>query len=162
MRKVLLCAMSVVLALSAGCASSRLDELPGIKELTRLSGLRASDEERIAAVLNDVHRGMEARRIYKVLAHVSRNYHDAEGRDYEAMEAYLKEAFKNYREIRITRVVPRIVVKGNRARAIETFGTVAEPADPASDPPINLQGQVSVSLEKADGRWQIVEWGRML
>ena len=55
-----------------------------------------------------------------------------------------------------------IVVKGNRARAIETFGTVAEPADPASDPPINLQGQVSVSFEKADGRWQIVEWGRVL
>jgi len=160
--KRLLIGVAATLVLLAGCASSRLDELPGIKELSRLSGLRASDEEQVAAVLNDVHRGMEARKIYKVLAHVSRNYHDAEGRDYEAMQAYLKKAFKNYREIRITRVVPRIVVKGNRARAIETFGTVAEPADPASDLPINLQGQVSVSLEKADGRWLIVEWGRML
>ena len=69
---------------------------------------------------------------------------------------------KDYRAIRVTRVVPRILVQGVQARAVETFGTVAEPQDPSSEPPINMQGQVTVSLEKVGGQWQIVEWGSLL
>ena len=150
----------VVLAALTGCQKGT--NIPGLRELSELSGLAPSDEERIAAVLDDVHRGIEKAKIYKVLAHVSRQYHDEEGRDYAALEAHLNRLFKEYRVITITRVVPDIAVQGNRARAVETFGTRAEPANPKVDAPIDLQGQVTVYFEKTGGQWQIVEWGRML
>jgi hypothetical protein len=120
-----------------------------------------SDEEVIAAVLDNVQQGMQSRQVYKVLAYVSRNYHDAEGRDYAAMQEYLKDIFSLYREIRITRVPPRIEVNGYQAKAIETFGSTAEPFDPNKAPHLQLQGQVTVRLEKVDNRWLIVEWGNV-
>jgi hypothetical protein len=154
--------MGVALMLMAGCSTNLPVKVPGLTKLGQASGIKPSEEEQIAAVLEDVCRGMQARRIYKVLAHVSPNYHDGEGRNYAALEAYLNDIFKRYRNIRITRVPPRIVVQGDRARVVETFGTVAEPWDPATEPPIDLQGQVAVDLEKVPGDWQIVEWGSLL
>jgi len=154
--------MLAPLAFLAGCANTFGTGLPGLEQLGQASGLAPSDEEKIVAVLDDVHRGMQNRQIYKVLANVSRNYYDSEGRDYNALQADLGELFKKYREIRITRVTPKIQVQGDYARAIETFGTFAEPYDPTAEPPINLQGQVPVTLEKVGGRWQIVEWGSIL
>ena len=151
-----------ILVLAAGCQTSDIAKTPGIKKLGEMTGLTASDEEQIVAVLDDVQRGMQSRSIFKVLAHVSRSYHDEEGRDYAALEAYLNSIFKNYRELQIRRVPPRISVEGDQARAVETFGTMAEPQNPKLEPPVNLQGQVSVFLAKVGGQWQIVEWGRIL
>ncbi|MCX5758696.1 MAG: hypothetical protein NTU83_09370 [Candidatus Hydrogenedentes bacterium] len=137
--------------------------IPGLQKLGEASGIKRTDDEQIAGVMDDVALGMQSRRIYKVLAHVSRTYHDAEGRDYTKLEEYLNEIFRVYRTIRITRVVPRITIEeGVRARAVETFGTVAEPLEPNLEPPINLQGQVVVNLVKVGGEWQIVEWGSIL
>jgi len=121
-------------------------------------GSKLSDSEQIAFVLDDAHRGMETRRIYKVMAHVSRSYRDQEGRDYESMQAYLTDFFDRYPDIRITRARPRIIIRGNQAEAIETFGTRAEASD-ESDIDIHLQGQVTVYLRKENGVWKIVEWG---
>jgi hypothetical protein len=112
-------------------------------------------------MLSDVHQGLQTRRIYKVLAHISRNYTDPEGRDYNALQSYLSDLFRNYREIRITRVPPRVFVQGDRARVIETFGTRAEPFKPDSYPPINLQGQVNIYLEKTSDGWMITEWSKV-
>ncbi len=137
----------------AGCNTVAVD-LP-------MLGSKASEEEQIAAILNDVHKGMESRRIYKVLAHVSSNYYDGAGRNYEGIRAYLSDIMRKYRDIRITRARPRILVQGNRARAIEAFGTIAEPFSISEAQPINLQGQVSVYLEKENGVWKIVEWGEL-
>jgi hypothetical protein len=120
---------------------------------------KMSDEEQVAFVLDDVWQGMQTGRVYKVLAHVSSSYLDQEGRDYEAMQEYLAQLFRSYSEIKITRTQPKILVIDNRARAVETFGTVAKPKDAKKDPPINLQGQVTVYLERAGDAWQIVEWG---
>jgi len=154
--------LGVFSACCAGCANMIGGQIPLLDDLGQASGLAATDEEKIVAVLDDVQRGMQNRQIYKVLAHVSRNYYDSEGRDYQQLQEDLAELFKKYREIRITRVTPRVQVVGDYARAIETFGTFAEPNDPAVEPPINLQGQVAVTLEKVGGRWQIVEWGSLL
>ncbi|MCL4693492.1 MAG: hypothetical protein KJ060_13405 [Candidatus Hydrogenedentes bacterium] len=143
----------------AGCGRELPVEIP---EIPGLTGPRMSDEEQIVEVLNDVHRGMQSRKIYKVLAHVSRSYADAEGRDYNAMQQYLNDLFKGYKEITITRVQPQVYVEGNQARAVETFGTRAEPFNANENPPIILQGQMNVYLEKIGNTWQIVEWGRML
>jgi hypothetical protein len=163
MRRWLLVALVVSPLLLAGCQSATpLKVRPALDRLGQMTGLNPSDEEQIAGVLDDVCRGMQARQIYKVLAHVAQSYHDEEGRDYAAVETYLNEAFRNYRTIRITRVVPRITVQDDRARAIETFGTVAEPQDPQREPPINLQGQVTVDLVKVGGEWRIVQWGKIL
>ena len=122
---------------------------------------KVSDAELVAAVLDDVHQGMQERRVYRVLAHVSRNYHDDEGRGYADIQEYLSRVFSLYKDLRITRVQPEIVVRGYEAKAIETFGTIAEPLDPDKAPPIQLQGQVAVFLEKIDNRWLIVEWGNV-
>lgn len=142
-----------------GCGRELPVEIP---EIPGLTGPRLSDEEQILGVLDDVHRGMQSRKIYKVLAHVSRSYADAEGRDYNDMQTYLNELFKRYKEISITRVQPQVYVEGNRARAVETFGTRAEPFNSNENPPMVLQGQMNVYLEKTGNTWQIVEWGRML
>jgi hypothetical protein len=111
--------------------------------------------------MDDVHRGMQNREIYRVLAHVSRNYHDGEGRDYAAMQDYLKKTFSLYRELRITRVPPQIEVNGYQARVVETYGTVAEPFDASKVSHLQLQGQVVARLEKVDNRWLIVEWANV-
>lgn len=157
-------ALVCAIAFGAGCRSSDLPgKIPGLQKLGEASGITRSDDEQIAAVMDDVALGMQTRRIYKVLAHVSHTYHDTEGRDYAKLEEHLNEIFRKYRTIRITRVVPRITIEeGVRARAVETFGTMAEPLDPKSEPPINLQGQVTVKLVKVGGEWQIVEWGNIL
>lgn len=139
----------------AGCQQALPVDIPG------LPGSHLTDEEQIALVLDDVQTGMQTGKIYKILAHLSQSYHDDEGRDFEAMRDYISEILRAYREIKITRAPPRIVVQGERARAMETFGTVAEPLNPAEYPPINLQGQVPVYLERVSGTWYITEWGSL-
>lgn len=129
------------------------------QEIGQRTGLLASDEEKIILVLEDVQRGMEARRLYQVLAHVSRNYKDRDGRDYAALSRDLNTLMRNYRDIRITRTRPQIQVQGNRARVVDTFGTSAEAADPQAYPPVNLQGQVVILMQRHGDTWQIIEWG---
>lgn len=128
-------------------------------DMSRFTGTRISEEEKVALVLEDVRNGMENRRIYQVLANISKNYRDREGRDYEALRAHLNTIMGNYRSFRITRTPPRIKVQGNQARVVESFGSSAEPVNPDLHLPVNLQGQMVVLLEKNDGKWQIVEWG---
>lgn len=153
----ILAVVALLVPALTGCPRATLDlEVPGLADIT---GSRLSDEEQIARVLDDVHRGMESRRIYKVLAHVSKNYYDEEGRDYAAIQAYLNRLFSEYRDIRITRARPQVFVQGNRARALETFGTNAAGAGPGADRMLSLQGQVTVYFEKIGGTWQIVQWG---
>ena len=137
----------------SGCPNALPVSVPG------LGGAGQSDQEQIAAVLDDVHQGMQRRRIYRVLAHVSRAYQDEQGRDYEAIQAYLNEIFSAYRSIRIVRAQPKIYVQGDEATVIETFGTTAEPATTGDYPPLNLQGNVNVRLQQVDGRWLITQWG---
>lgn len=162
MRRACLIGLACVclLLVSAGCTGP-MSKVPGVKQLGKISGLTPSEEEQVASVLSDAARGMEARRVNQVLSHVSKNYHDAEGRDYAGMESYLNRVFKDYRELRITRVAPRVTVMGDRAQAVETFGMVAEPRDASVDPPVNLQGRVMVTLERVGGKWQILEWGSL-
>ena len=64
---VMLIALGVVLG---GCASGGVNlDIPG------LSG-KVSDEEQIARLLEDVHLGMETRKVSKIMRHVSPNYLD--------------------------------------------------------------------------------------
>lgn len=144
--------LAVSLFFIVGCQSDL--PIPGL-------GSKVTDEEKIAAVLDDVQRGMETGKIYKVLAHVSLRYHDAQGRDYEAMREYLGFIRHSYRNIRITRTPPRIVIDGDHARALEAFGTIAESQDPAAAPPVNVQGQVTVYFVREEGEWKILEWGAL-
>ena len=143
--------LTVVFA--TGCASTPAN-------IASITGTRESDQTLIARVLDDVHRGMESRRIYKVLAHVSPGYRDSEGRDYEDIQAYLADFFDRYRDVRITRANPKIRIQGERAQALESFGTRAD-ALSANDININVQGEVVVSLRKENGEWKITEWGEL-
>jgi len=145
-------AITIVAMTYAGCQTGLPVDIPV------LSGPRISDEEQIARLLDDVAKGMESRKIFKVLANVSQNYEDAEGRNYDGIQEYLKTIFKDYRFIDITRARPRIAVQGNRARAIETFGTRATPFDGAEHRPIDFDGQVIVNLIKQQNGWKITEW----
>lgn len=139
-------------ALFAGCQSGLPVDIPV------LSGPRISDEEQIVRVLDDVAKAMQSRKIYRVLANVSQNYQDAEGRDYDEVQDYLKTIFRQYRFIEFTRARPRIAVQGDRARAMETFGTRATPFDDTEHRPIDFNGQVIVNLVKQGNRWKITEW----
>ncbi|MBI5362884.1 MAG: hypothetical protein HZA53_06870, partial [Planctomycetes bacterium] len=46
--------------------------------------------------------------------------------DYAGIQKYLAEVFDLYKDLRITRVPPKIFVQGYEAKAVETFGTVAD------------------------------------
>jgi hypothetical protein len=135
-----------------GCNTGIPVDIPG------LSGSRVPDRQQIVRVLDDVANAMESRRIYRVLAHVSQNYQDREGRNYDGIQAYLNTVFRRYRFIEITRVPPDIVVQGDRARALETFGSRATPFDANEHPPLDLDGNVVVHLVRQDNTWKIVEW----
>lgn len=128
-------------------------------DIGRMTGLTMSDEEKIALVLEDVQRGMQNRRVYQVLAHVSHQYRDRSGRDYTALSKDLSTLLHNYRNIRITRATPAIQVQGDRAKVVDTFGTNAEAADARENPPVSLQGQVVILMERYQDTWQILEWG---
>lgn len=152
-RATLWCLILAMLAWDfAGCGTGMSISIPGI------TGSGETNQQQIAAVLDDVRRGMQSRRIYKVLSHVARSYHDADGRDYAGVEAYLRSIFDKYNVIRINRVPPRILVQGDRARVVETYGTLAEPINPAKNSTINMHGQITVYLQKISGAWQITEW----
>lgn len=157
-RAVLVSATLLLASALSGCDMQVSEEIAG---MTGIAGQKVSDEDQIASVLTDIHQGIQTRRIYKVLAHVSRSYSDPEGLDYQGLQNYLNEFFKNYKEIRVTRVPPRVFVQGTRARVVETFGTRAEPFNAEKNPPLNIQGQVNIYLEKTNGEWQITEWSRV-
>ena len=128
--------------LLAGCAGGGVNfDIPG------LAG-KPSDEEQIGKVLEDVHLGMETRKVSKIMRHVSPNYLDEEGRDLEGIRDYLDRIMNNYREIAISRSAPRILVEGDRARVIESFGTTGDPGN-FQTPPVTLQGQVAALLKAA-------------
>ena len=149
MKKRTALTLFVVLA-SLGCQTAL--PIPG------LSGKR-SDQEVIAKTLDDVQRAVETGKVDRAMAYVSANYKDAAGRNQETLREYLIYIRHEYRNVRITRSAPRIVVEGDHARALEAFGTLAETTDPAAAPPVNLQGQVIVYFAREDGEWKIVEWG---
>lgn len=139
--------------LLVGCGSNTPIDLSVIPGLSR-----PADEVQIARVLDDVHRAMEQKQVKRVLRHVAPAYADDEGRTYQQIEAELSELFRIYRSIRIQRAEPRITVEGDSARALETFGTSADPANLSEHPPINIQGPVVVYLERIDGVWLITRW----
>lgn len=137
--------------LLVGCAG-------GVKlDIAGLAG-KASDEEQITKLLTDVHLGMETKKVGKIMQHVSADYLDEEGRDAEGIRKYLNQIMDNYREIDINRTASRILIQGDRARVVEAFGTRGQP-DNAQTPPVTLQGQVAVYLQRTDAGWKIVEWG---
>ena len=137
-------------------SSCRSDNMPF--DLSHLTG-GLSDEQKIAMVLADVSQGMENKRVYQVLSHVSQRYHDREGRDYEALRKHVSTILDNYRTIRVTRTPSRVQVQGDRARVVDTFGTLAQPNDQKEYPIIDLQGRVVILLERSGDTWQILEWG---
>ncbi len=143
----------------SGCQSDLVTLFP-VDEGRAVVGVRPDDEQ-VAMVMDDVWRGMETRRIYQVLANVSRSYRDAEGRDYKRVEAYLNDAFARYKTIRIRRVPPRVVVEGDLATVVESFGTWGDPIKVGVDPVVSIQGQVTARLQREGGRWKIVEWSNL-
>lgn len=152
MRRTVLIPAILLAVVAVGCDQELPVDIPG------LGGQKMSDEEQIAAVLNDVQQGFESQRIYKVLAHLSRDYRDETGQDYEAVRNFLTDRMKKYREIRITRTRPKILVQGDTARALETFGAVGKPINPVDTPALNLQGQIAVYLEHVGNEWLITGW----
>ncbi len=148
-----------VLLITTLCTGSCLSNLP--VDIPGVTTPGPTDEQQIVSLLEDVHRGMQSRRVFKVLAHVSRTYRDDSGRDYDMLEQYLTELFRNYKLIEVTRVRPKVLVQGDRARAIETFGSRAVPFNDAEHRPIEVHGQMNIYLQRFGNEWKIVEWGRV-
>lgn len=149
------CAMGIVFGMLwalPGCAGGPSFSVPGIGDG------RAAEEQRIGAMLASLERNVENRRLFGVLAHISRGYVDNEDRDYDDVQAFVKQALREYRRIRVTRTSPQIYIDGRRARVAQPFGLSAEPADTVSASPMNLQGTAVLQLEKVDSEWRIVSY----
>jgi hypothetical protein len=152
--KLLLCLLLPVLA--AACQAGR-DAL----DLAGLGGEQLTDEEQIHLVLDEIQRGLESKRIYRVLSHISRNYEDDEGRDYRALQRELNQKFKQYRDIEITRPRPRLIVQGDRARAVETYGIRAKTTNPIESELLLYEGKATVYLVRVNGAWKVSSWKPM-
>ncbi len=147
--------LGVTLLAFAGCPKQLDIDIP------LLPGFKTSDEQRIQTLLDNVAKAVEGRKTSRVMQYISGGYQDADGRDYAGIQDYLNRFFRDYREIRIRRSQPSVQVDGDRAMAIETFGTEAIPFNAEENPPINIQGQMNVMLEKSGTDWRIVEWGQL-
>ncbi len=151
--------LAPIALIAAGLLLSSCKTGDSATSLSRITGGAPSDEQKIAKVLADVAQGMESKRVYQVLSHVSQRYHDRAGRDYEALRQYVATILDNYKTIRVTRTPSRMQVQGDRARVVDTFGTLAQPNDLKEYPIVDLQGCVVVLLERSGDTWQILEWG---
>jgi hypothetical protein len=152
----------VLVLTAAGCASREVPEF--VQRLPGVGKPKLTNEEQIAAVLNDavlndMQNGMQHGRVFTVISHVSSQYKDAAGRDYNKLRDYVAGLLKTYREIRITRAGTRIAIEGDTARVTESFGTVAIPYDINNNETRNLHGQLSVRFAKEGNAWKVVEWG---
>ena len=155
MRHLIPITLGITLLFLTGCPKQLDIDIP------LLPGFKTSDEQRIQTLLDNVAKAVEGRKTSRVMQYISKNYQDADGRDYAGIQVYLNRLFRDYREVRIRRSRPSVQVDGDRAMAIETFGTEAVPFNAGDNPPINIQGQMNVMLEKAGTDWRIVEWGQL-
>lgn len=148
-------ALWVALAcLVAGCATSSGTSLP------LLSQTADAKRQEIARVLDEVHQGLERKKIFAVLAHLSPRYADEDGRTQADARDTLKEFFSQWRTLRVTRTNPRLRVEARQAVALESIGVIAEPFDVEASP-WNWFGEVRISLEQDDsGEWVITRVGR--
>jgi len=144
--------LMALVAVAAGCAGGPALNVPGVGEL------RGNDEQKIGVMLASLHRNVENRRVFGVLAHVSRGYNDRENRHYEQVEELVRNFLREYRSIRITRTPPQVRIEGNRAKVLQPFGLTAEPADIITTSPVNLQGTAVFYLEKMNNEWRIIEY----
>ncbi|MBI1319423.1 MAG: hypothetical protein GC168_10825 [Candidatus Hydrogenedens sp.] len=140
----------------AGCASTTVAAVPF------LSPSPETDRENVARVLDATREGIERGQIYKVLAQVAPYYADDEGRNYDGVKAALKDFFRGYRRVRLTRTNPRLHVEGDYATALESIGLIAEPFDPERHTPLAIYGQVTVRLARQpNGSWAITYVSRV-
>ncbi len=135
--------------LLGGCASTANSP---ITLLSQSADVKRAD---IARVLDNIHQGVERKKIFTVLAHVSPGYADDAGRNQAAVRDLLKEYFSSWRTVRVTRANPRLKVEGRQAVALESIGVIAEPFDVEASP-MNWFGELRIWLElNDDGDWVI-------
>ena len=147
-----------VLCAACCCGCEALSGRLQIPWLSKTISSAPSDRDQIAGVLDAVAKGIEVRGVYRVLAHVSKAFHDKQGRDYPAVQRVLRDFFRDYRNIRVQRATPRIVVRGAHAEVMETFVTAADPANPAKSSPFSLERQVLIRFEKKNNHWLVTSW----
>ncbi len=149
------CWLALAVALAAGgCATQDL----ALDRRVPVLGVQVGAETEIEAILAEVQWGMQERRKSRVLTHVSRNYQDPAGRRYADLYGYFDTIFSRYRNIRIRRSRPRILVLGDNAHSIERFTTTAEPVNPGLHPPLNMEGEVMAYFRREGGTWRIISW----
>ena len=150
MRPALAAALVLLLV---GCATDGMPSLP-------LPGQsEASQRREIARVLEDLHDGVDGKKIFKVMANISPAYRDEEGRNKAGVQQALKDFFGQYRRIRVTRTNPRLQFEGVEAVATESIGLIAEPFQ-VEQAELNWYGKVKIWLRRSGGSWEITRVSR--
>lgn len=150
MRPVLAATLALLLA---GCATDGMPSLP-------LPGQSETSQRReIARVLEDLHDGVDGKKIFKVMANISPSYRDEEGRNKAGVQQALKDFFGQYRRIRVTRTNPRLQFEGAEAVATESIGLIAEPFQ-VEQAELNWYGEVKIWLRRSGGSWEITRVSR--
>lgn len=135
---------------TVGCASQLGQSIPILP-----GNAPEVQRQEIARVLDEVHQGLEKKKIFAVLGNVSAAYADEAGRNQDRVREELREFFSSWRTVRVTRTNPRLKVEGNEALALEAIGVIAEPLR-VDGSPLNWFGEVRIALRRdADGKWMI-------
>lgn len=142
-------AVLTVIVWAGGCAST-----PGPAPAAGQAAPGA--EQQVAAVLTRLHDDLEHRRLQRVLSAVSDRYQDDAGNNFDGARDYLARQFRAHRSVRITRTPPKITVKGDEARSVETLGIAGEPAG-GNTRPFTFQGNVAVTLRRVADTWQVIK-----
>jgi len=143
-------AAMIAVMLAAGCASQLGQSIPLLP-----GNSPEAQRQAIARVLDEVHQGIEKKKIFAVLGNVSAAYADEAGRNQDRVREELKAFFSSWRTVRVTRTNPRLKVEGNEAMALEAIGVIAEPLK-VDGSPLNWFGELRISLQRdAEGKWMI-------
>ncbi len=121
-----------------------------------------TEENKVKKVVTDVQQAAEEEKINKVLDHISKNYRDPQGNDYNAIKGVL--AFNLFRHRKISVYIPNIDVAVNGLIAQVMFEAVMTGRDTDGNILPDALGTYNfeVYLSKENGTWKITsaKWER--
>lgn len=130
-----------------------------------LSCHKTTDEDRVGKVLNEIQRSAEEKQIRTVLGHLSKSYHDPQGRDYEGIKGLLAYYFFQHQKVSVYLTDRVVTVQDASARA--TFQAVLTGRGPDASAGSVLPEALGVyafdvTFAKEKGEWKVLSaaWTR--
>ncbi len=120
---------------------------------------KKTEEDRVKEVIADIQKAGQEKDIRKIIGHLSRNYSDSQGNDYNSIKGLLLAYFFRHQRIHI--FIPAVKVTVEDSAAKVAFETVFSGGGATGSPSGIFPDAVSmyafdVSMKKEDGEWMVL------